>query len=148
MLTTMIRVAPVYLDRIFDTAEYDGLTWLSSMICASEVFRPQHVTYGLPQPLFLLVEGLLWFAQSGRSGVRTYFEATPVDRQRAMLQALEHVAAPKDVLGNYQSGMEAWRDPFRTTNLDCWIDRNDEAITRYLWGLAKTHRPEIEALIA
>jgi|UPI000648A44D hypothetical protein len=148
MLPAMIRVAPAYLDSQFDAAEYDGLAWLSSMICASDAFRPEHPTYGLSQSLFLLVEGLSWFAQAARSGVRTYFEATPVERQQAMLRALEHEAAPDDLLDNYRSGISAWRDPVLTADLDRWIDRSDEANTRYLWSLARAHRPEIEALIA
>jgi hypothetical protein len=144
----MIKVAPAYLDRIFDTADHDGLAWLSSMICASDAFGLKHPTYGLSTPLFLLVEGLLWSAQGARSGVRTYFEATPVERQRAMLGALEHQAAPEEVLDNYRFGMEVWRDPLRTADLDRWIDGNDETVARYLWALVRSHRPEIEALVA
>jgi hypothetical protein len=65
-----------------------------------------------------------------------------------MLRALEHEAAPDDLLDNYRSGISAWRDPVLTADLDRWIDRSDEANTRHLWSLARAHRPEIEALIA
>ena len=89
-----------------------------------------------------------WFAQSARSGVRTYFEATPVERQQVMLNALKQEGAPEGFSTNYRLGAEAWRDPTQATDRDRWIDRNDEANTEFLWGLARAHRSEIESLIA
>lgn len=148
MLPAMMKVAPAYLDSIFKAADYDGLAWISSMICAADSFQPRHATYGISQPLFVLVEGLLWFAQGVRSGVCTYFESTPVERRQAMLRALDHEAAPDGFLANYRFGAEACKDPAQASSLDNWIDRNDDANTRYLWGLARLHRSEIEALIA
>jgi hypothetical protein len=148
MLPSMLKVAPAYLDNVFKTGDDDGLAWLSSMVCAADTFQPRHATYGLSQPLFVLVEGLLWFAQSVRSGVRTYFESTPVERQQAMLHALDREAAPESFSANYRFGTEAWQDPAKMSSLDDWIDRNDDANTKFLWGLARLHRSEIEALIA
>lgn len=148
MLLTMMKVAPAYLDSMFGAANDDGLAWLSSMICSADTFRPEHSSYGLSQPIFVLVEGLLWFAQSTRSGVHTYFEATPVERQQVMLNALEQEGAPEGFSTNYRLGTEAWRDPIQATDLDRWIDRNDETNTKFLWSLARAHRSEIESLIA
>lgn len=143
-----MKIAPAYLDSTFKAEEYDGLIWLSSMICAAPTFQPKQASYGLSQPIFVVVEGLFWFAQSIRSGTRTYFESTPVDRQQAMLHALEHEAAPDSFPANYRFGMEEWHDPAQASQLDKWIDRNDDANTTYLWNLARAHRFEIETLIA
>jgi hypothetical protein len=143
----MAKVAPAHLDSIFSAADYDGLSWLSSMICATDAFQAEHPTYGLPQPLFTLVEGLHLFAQGVRSGVFTYFEATPAERQQAMLRALQEESAPEGFAEHYRAGVEAWRDPTQSAVLDRWIDRNDELNTGFLWGLARANRAEIEAFI-
>jgi hypothetical protein len=76
---------------LFVAREYDGLVWLSALICGSEVFDPQEPAYGLEPPLFLFVEALAWFAQAIRSGVWTYFETTPVGRQQRMLALLKTI---------------------------------------------------------
>lgn len=142
----MIKIAPDYLDSTFHDATYDGLAWLSSSICAAEIFDIDDAGYGLPQPLFVLVEGLSWFALSVRSGVTTYFEATPFERQRMMLHAFEKEGAPDEMKAKYRSGMTSWKEPASAADLDCWIDQNDGANTLYLWHLARTHRQEIEAI--
>lgn len=113
----MIKIAPDYLDSTFHDATYDGLAWLSSSICAAEIFDINDAGYGLPQPLFVVVEGLSWFAQSVRSGVTTYFEATPFERQRMMLHALEKEGAPDEMTAKYRSGMTGWKEPASAADL-------------------------------
>src|SRR5258708_2971759 len=81
-----------YLDGLFASRDYDGLVWLSSMLCGTRGFNLRSPTYGLPRALFLFVESLAWFAQGLRSGVWTYFEATPSVRQQEMLAALGDLA--------------------------------------------------------
>ena len=81
-----------YVDGLFASRDYDGLVWLSSTLCGSRGFNLQSPTYGLPRTLFLFVESLFWFAQGLRSGVWTYFEATPSARQQEMLAALGDLA--------------------------------------------------------
>ncbi|WP_395946041.1 hypothetical protein [Brevundimonas sp.] len=142
----MIKVAPADLDRVFHETTYEGLTWLSSRVCATEAFDTSDPTYGLSQPIFVLVEGLAWFAQSIRSGSATYFEATPIERQKLMVRALEEEGAPDPFAVKYMLGVTGWRDTTKAAELDSWIDLNDEANTVYLWRLARAHRQEIEAL--
>ena len=82
-------VSPAYLNTLCEAREYEGLTWISAVLCGSSSFDGTAAAYGLPTPLFLLVESLAWFAQGVRSGAWTYFEATPLAQQLAMLKALK-----------------------------------------------------------
>lgn len=140
-------IAPSYINRVFQDADYQGLVWLTSWICAADAFDMNAADYGLSQPLFVLVEGLSWFAHSARSGVITYFEATPPERQTAMLQALEAEGAPDQFAEKYRLGMNTWKNPTKAAELDRWLDENDEANNRYLWSLARAHRQELEAFV-
>ncbi len=84
----MSLIASAYLDKTFSERDEASLAFLSSLVCGTQAFDERHAIYGLPPPLFLFVEDLLWFAQAWRSGSWTYFEATPPERQQAMLEAL------------------------------------------------------------
>jgi len=39
-------VAPAYVDSLFAARDYDGLVWLSSLICGSDGFDLAVLSYG------------------------------------------------------------------------------------------------------
>lgn len=135
------------LDAIFQAREYEGLVSLSAALCGSNLFDGKGATWGLPSPLFLFVEGLLWFAQGIRSGTWTYFEATPPARQQAMLEALRQEGMPPDFAERYALGMRNWETPDALDALDAWLDDNDWLNKDLLWALASRHRTSIESVI-
>src|SRR5579872_4844236 len=105
----MSLIASAYLDKTFSERDEASLAFLSSLVCGTQAFDERHAVYGLPPPLFLFVEDLLWFAQAWRSGSWTYFEATPPERQQAMLEALR-TDAPNGWSDQYASGMRRWQE--------------------------------------
>jgi hypothetical protein len=135
-----------YADGLFANQDYDGLVWLSSMLCGSRGFNLQSPTYGLPRALFLFVESLGWFAQGLRSGVWTYFEATPPVRQQEMLAALSDLA-PKGFDEQYSAGMRGWADAAQAAAVDTWLAQSDEENNAFLWRLAEQNRAMIDALL-
>jgi hypothetical protein len=143
----MSLIAAAYLDKMFSERDEAGLAFLSSVICGAQAFDQRHATYGLPSPLFLFVEGLLWFAQSWRSGSWTYFEATPVERQQAMLEELRS-HAPTGWADQYAFGMRHWHDTERLGALDTWLERQDKANSEFLWDHLAQHRAVLEGILA
>ena len=121
---------------------------LSSALCSGSVFRPQELQYGLPLPAFTFVESLLWFAQAQRSGVWTYFESTPPERQAAMLQTLESNPAPAGFAEHYALGMNNGKDVEKLDVVDLWIRAHDVDNNAWLWRIADEHRALFEALCA
>jgi hypothetical protein len=96
--------------------------------------------------MFLLVEGLAWFAQSARSGAWTYFESTPVPRQRAMHEALS-AEAPQSFAERYAQGMRGWRNETEMADLDDWIESADETNNKWLWTIAEKNRSSLDRLV-
>jgi hypothetical protein len=139
-------ISQAYLEEIFLRRDEQSLAWLSSVICGTASFHQQHPTYGLVPSLFLFLEDSLWFAQSIRSGSWTYFEATPRERQQAMLEELR-TQAPPGWSEQYAFGMNHWRDSERLAVLDAWIDEQDRANSEFLWNHLARHRPTLEAAL-
>jgi hypothetical protein len=144
------NVKPAYtadfVDRVFASRDYGGLVWLSGLVCGQPGFQLKDRSYGLPPLQFLFVESLLWFAQARRSGVWTYFEATPAGRQEHM-RALLAAHGPDGFGERYAEGMATWREPDATDGLDRWIDANFSLNSDFLWGLAVQHRQWLDDLI-
>jgi hypothetical protein len=84
----MPRYSDRYLDGLFESSTYHDLVVLQGILTTPPHFDSHQPDYGLPSHFFVVVEGLAWFAQACRSGVWTYFEATPPQRQQAMYEAL------------------------------------------------------------
>jgi hypothetical protein len=138
-------VSANYVESLFVAREYQGLVWLSSLICGSEAFEPQDPAYGLEPPLFLFVETLAWSAQAIRSGVWTYFEATPIERQQRMLAHLKTMG-PLELGERYESAMRVWRNPASVAAIDEWIAENEQQNNDFLWTLAAQNRLLINQL--
>ena len=120
------KCATEYVDRLLADGTYEALVHLSSAICSSARFDLGLSDYGLPRFAFLFAETLLWFAQGNRSGVWTYYEATPQDRQHAIANALRD-AAPEEFALMYEQGMRDWQDEAKIAALDAWMHAHDEA---------------------
>jgi hypothetical protein len=101
----MARFGSKYIDELIAGDEYGQLAEISAIFCGCARFSRRAPDYGLPPVGFMFVETLLWFAHAIRSGVWTYFEATPVLRQEAMFLTLrEH--APQGFADWYKRGMQ------------------------------------------
>jgi hypothetical protein len=141
------KYATEYIDRLSADGTYESLVHLSSAICSSAQFDPALRDYGLPRFAFLFAETLLWFAQGSRSGVWTYYEATPLERQDAMAGALRE-AAPGEFASMYERGMRDWQDETRIAALDTWMQAHDETANDWLRALLKTNREALLELTA
>jgi hypothetical protein len=137
------KFAQGYLDALFSGSDLTGLVEIQSYLAASVAYNHAAPTYGHPEPVFAFMEGLLWFSQAIRSGVWTYYEATPRFRQDAMLRALES-HAPQEFAAHYALGMKDWRDETRIVVVDKWIEGHEDDCDRWLWRLANEHRPIFE----
>lgn len=136
------KYAIEYIDRLLVGTTYHDLVELSSAILSSPRFTRGAPDYGLPRFAFILSETLLWFAQATRSGVWTYYEATPEARQSAMLAALR-ADAPKEIAAWYERGMRDWEGEEKTIPIDVWIRANDEAVHEWLRSLTRANRSAV-----
>jgi hypothetical protein len=136
-----------FLDRLFAANDYDSLVQLSSFFLGTSTCRLEKADYGLPRPFFLIIESLVWFAQAGRSGAWTYFEATSAPRQQAMLDALT-AKAPAGFAQAYATGIEQWRNEAKMAALDRWLSEHDDENNRWLWRLANVNREKIDELLS
>ncbi len=133
------------IDRLIDGETYHDLVELSSVMRSSQQYALQAPEYGLPTFAFLFVETLLWFAQAIRSGVWTYYEATPATRQRVMAAALR-AHGPAGFADWYERGMADWQDELRIRVVDDWIEANDDAANAWLRLLARENREALRAM--
>jgi hypothetical protein len=143
----MPRYADTYIDGLFRRAQLDGLVELAAIFGGWPGWNERDVRYGLPPPLFAFVESQLWFSQSIRSGTWTYFEATSIERQRALYEALQQFAPP-DFADHYRHGMEHWRTEVEMTNLDDWIWKTEQDCIDWHWRLLREHRELCQTLCA
>lgn len=139
------KFSSAYWDALYSSEDYNKLAELSSSLCGSQAFKGDEPDYGFPQPVFVFVESLLWFAHANRSGVWTYYEATPSSRQQAMLRALES-EAPDEFAAHYGLGMREWQDGEKIKFVDEWMQDHDAENNRWLWRLVNKHRPTLERL--
>jgi hypothetical protein len=143
----MRRFSVEYIDELLAGDDYGQLAQLSSILCASAGFSSGVSDLGLPQPALLFVEALCWFAQALRSGAWTYYEATPLDRQEAVLSALRAHAPPE--FGEwYEYGLAHWESPERMQAADEWIEANEGKAERWLRDYLAANRAMVIALTA
>jgi len=143
----MPRYSDQYLDGLLNGSSYDDLVELQGILVTPLHYDSSQPDYGLPPCFFVVVEGLVWFAQAWRSGVWTYFEATPLPRQQAMHEALLQLG-PEDFARRYAFGMRHWRDAEAIAPLDSWMQNIDATANEWMWTVLRTHRAEYKALCA
>lgn len=139
------KFSQAYLDALFSSSNLSKLVELSGYLHGSEDYDRNKPAYGYPEPVFVFVESLVWFSQAIRSGVWTYYEATPRMRQDAMLDALTR-HAPAGFATHYSLGMKNWSDELKINLVDEWIEHHEEDCNRWLWRLVNKHRRTIERL--
>src|SRR5205823_10179333 len=93
-----------YLDGLFANRDYEGLVWLSSMICGSSGFDLQHPSYGLSRSLFLFVESLFGLL---KALVRAFGPISKPHRPRDSRTCLRR-CANSDLRGSMNSTALAW----------------------------------------
>lgn len=143
----MARYSERYLDALLDSAApYDSLVELQGLLRLLPDYDESQPARGLPAYFFVVVETLQWFAQGARSGVWTYFEATPPPRQQAMADALQKLGAD-EWARRYQYGIDQWKDPAAIAALDIWMSAQDDATHQWLRALLHAHRAELKALL-
>jgi hypothetical protein len=140
-----LKFSQSYLDTLFSSPDTGKLVTLFVCLQWAEGYSRDEPNYGYPQPVFVFLESLAWFAHAIRSGVWTYYEATPWARQQAMLCALES-EAPSGFSTHYALGMRNWRDKVKIKAVDAWIRAHEEDNNRWLWRLVNEHRPDVERL--
>jgi hypothetical protein len=142
-LTMAAKFTQAYLDALFSAPEFEKLVEIAGYFYGSEEYRRDAPDFGLPQPAFVFQETLTWFSQAIRSGVWTYYEATPRVRQEAMHRALE-CEAPSGYAATYSLGMETWEDDLKCQGIDEWIAAHENDCNQWLWCLANRYRPIFE----
>lgn len=137
---------PFDIDSVISGSKYGDLVQLSQALGASPRFSFKATDWGLPLAAFVHLECLCWFAQAIRSGVWTYYEATPLERQKLMLSALEKFA-PTDFAPHYAQGMRDWEDEDKIDAVDQWIESNDKRAWAWHREHARNHREELLAAL-
>jgi hypothetical protein len=147
MGNTRSRFSTQYIDRLLEYPDYSHIVELSAILWGWSGVQRDEPAYGFPEPIFIFVECLAWFAQSIRSGVWTYFEATPPERQSAMFGALKRYAPP-GYAEAYAKGSREWQNESEWPNLAKWMVYNDKEAHVWLWWWAATkYRDLIDTLM-
>jgi len=142
----MPRYSTHYLDQLLAQRDYGALCDLQAIATGWDGFDPAAPSFRYPRPVFAVFEMLTWLAQADRSGVWTYYEATPPDRVECMLDALDALDAAT-LRQRYAQGWAHWRDPDACGALDGWIRDHEPALIAWTFDVLDTHRAEL-ALVA
>jgi hypothetical protein len=137
------KFTQAYLDALFSTPEFMKLVEIAGYFRGAEQYRSDEPSLGLPRPVFVFQETLMWFSQTIRSGAWTYYEATPKTRKQAMLRALES-EAPPGYAATYSLGMKTWQDDVKCNVVDTWVSSHEEDCNQWLWRLANKYRAMFE----
>lgn len=139
---SMPRYSSHYLDQLLDQRDYAALVDLQAIATGWEGFDPGAPSFGCPRPVFAVFEMLTWLAQAVRSGVWTYYEATPPDRAECMLEALDALDAAT-LRQKYAQGRAHWRDAEACAELDDWIGDHEPALVAWAFGVLEAHRADL-----
>jgi hypothetical protein len=97
------RFSTSYVDGLLGQHDRGALAEVAGIIASSSEYDPTQPFAGLPDSLFCFIQVLSWEAQSWRSGVWTYYEATSYETQEQVALALER-RAPLDIAKAYRDG--------------------------------------------
>jgi hypothetical protein len=140
------RIAPAYLETLFESGTHDALVELSTLLACSYAYKREETDCGLGSELFVLGEALLWLAQSARSGMGTYLESTSPDRQDSMLRTLE-MHAPAEMAAAYSHAVGLWRKSGPLSEVDDWILDYEPRAYAWLTEHVRLHRAQIGRLV-
>ncbi len=142
----MARFSEAYVDRLLTSERFDALVGTQGVLLGWPGLKVDDPRYGLPPSLFAFSETLTWFSQTIRSGGWTYFEATPPERQEALLEDLRDMAPP-DVVRRYEEGIWHWQDESVMQEHDRWVSANEAACNRWLHTLLRCNREDLVAVL-
>ncbi len=143
----MARYTDAYIDRLISSKGFLELVELQGIFFGWSGCDFNLPNFGFHSSVFTFNESLTWFSQAIRSGVWTYYEATPIERQEAMFAALQ-IHAPIEFSKQYKYGIEHWKDVERIESLDSWIEDNEFMCNEWLFDLLLKNRHELSTFYA
>jgi hypothetical protein len=138
----MPRYSAQYLAQLLTQHDYGALVDLQGIALGWDGLDANLPYFGWPQPIFVVFEMLTWLAQADRSGVWTYYEATPVARLECALVTLDVLKAV-ELRHQYAYGKAHWQDAEATTELDNWIRENEQTIIEWAYAVLAEHSTEL-----
>lgn len=142
----MPRYSTQYLSQLHTQRDYAALVELQGVALGWEGYDAKLPSFGWPQPIFVVFEILTWLAQADRSGVWTYYEATPVARLDCVLAALEMLKAV-ELQRQYAYGKMHWQADEACAKLDHWLCENERTTIEWAFATLAEHPAEL-ALIS
>lgn len=142
----MPRYSAQYLAQLLTQGDYAALVDLQGIAIGWDGFDASVPCFGLPSPIFAVFEVLTWLAQADRSGVWTYYEATPDARSECTLTALELLQAV-ELRQRYAFGKAHWQDAEASGQLDSWIRENEPGIIEWAFAVL-AEQPDELALVS
>lgn len=141
----MPRYSQQYIANLIAQHDYDALVDLQRAASGSELYDTKHPSFGWPCAIFVIFELVTWIAQADRSGVWTYYEATPFARMNCVLATLETLGAVA-LHQQYAYGNKHWQDEDACDKLDRWIRENEPAFIDWAFEVLKRHPSELAAV--
>jgi len=138
----MPRYSQQYIANLIAQHDYGALVDLQRPASGSKLYDTKHPSFGWPCAIFVIFELATWIAQADRSGVWTYYEATPPMRMNCVLATLEELGAV-ELHKQYNYGKNHWQDEDACDRLDCWICEHEPAIIAWAFEVLKTHPAEL-----
>jgi hypothetical protein len=138
----MPRYSAHYLTQLLAQRNYEALVDLQGVALGWDGFDTEHPSFGCPYPIFVVFELVTWLAHSDRSGVWTYYEATPVARVDCVLATLEILGA-FELHKQYSYGRENWQDEDASEKLDRWICEKEHTIIDWAFAVLRDHPAEL-----
>lgn len=144
-LVQMPRYSQQYIANLIGQHDYEALVDLQRAASGSTLYDTRHPSFGWPCAIFVIFELVTWIAQADRSGVWTYYEATPFARMNCVLATLETLGAV-ELHQQYAYGRKHWQDEDACDKLDPWIRENEPAIIDWAFEVLKSHPAELAAV--
>lgn len=138
----MPRYSAQYLAKLLAQRDYGALVELQGIALGWDGVDANLPSYGWPQPIFVVFEMLTWLAQADRSGVWTYYEATPVARLECVLVTLEVLQAV-ELRQQFAYGKAYWHDAEAIGELDNWICRNEQTLIEWAFVVLADYSTEL-----
>jgi hypothetical protein len=138
----MPRYSPQYLAQLLTQRDYGALVDLQGVATGWDGFDASVPSFGLPGPIFVVFEMLVWLATADRSGVWTYYETTPDARSECAKSTLAILKAV-ELQEKYAYGKAHWRDADASGQLDRWILENEQMIIDWAFAVLAAHPDEL-----
>ena len=138
----MPRYSDQYVAQLLAQHDYGALVDLQGIALGWAGFEADDPSFGWPHPIFAVFEMLTWLAQADRSGVWTYYEATPIPRQECAIVTLDMLKAA-ELRHQYVYGKGYWQNAEAIRKLDNWIGKSEQAIIEWAFAVLAVHPAEL-----